>query len=226
MCRPTTSPRVVATSTCPTTRSTSEGSSGCSPATSATTWSGSVATGSTRPWAPSSAPTQSRPVTMSPVSSHIAVIRRLPSECPARSPSPPNRCCTTRLHVRPHVSSPQSAARAIRRSPGGSTSNCARSRPLDPPSSDTATTAVRSSVTRRRALRVAASPWPPPTATTREPVERGPGEGRRPGAGAVTRDPGRGARRAPRRRPSPAARPGSPPSRRSGACHRCSRSRP
>ena len=51
-----------------------------------------------------------------------------------------------RLQVRPQSSSPHSAASAIRRSPGGSTPNSPRSRPLDPPSSATVTTAVSSSV--------------------------------------------------------------------------------
>ena len=46
--------------------------------------------------------------------------------------------------VWPQSSSPQSAASAIRRSPGGSTPNSRRSRPEEPPSSATVTTAVRS----------------------------------------------------------------------------------
>ena len=52
------------------------------------------------------------------------------------------RCCSTRAQVRPHSSSPQSAASAIRRSPGGSTPNSPRSRPEEPPLSATVTTAV------------------------------------------------------------------------------------
>src|SRR5215813_9004298 len=122
--------------------------------------------GSTRPCAPSSRPTQSRPCTVSPSSSHSATISTLPTACPPRSPSPVKRCCTTRLQVVPHESSPHSAASAIRRSPGGRTPNSRRSRPLDPPSSATVTTAVRSRVTRRSADSEAYSPCPPPSATT------------------------------------------------------------
>ena len=91
---------------------------------------------------------------------------RLPTAWPASSPVPPNRCWTTRAHVVPQSSSPQSAASAIRRSPGGSTPNSWRSRPEDPPSSATVTIAVTSGVTRRRADSDAASPCPPPSATT------------------------------------------------------------
>ena len=72
-----------------------------------------------------------------------------------------------RLQVWPHSSSPHSAASAIRRSPGGSTPSSRRSRPLEPPSSATVTTAVSRSVTRRSADSDAASPCPPPSATTR-----------------------------------------------------------
>src|SRR4029077_6098364 len=113
----------------------------------------------------SSLPTQSRPATVSPSSSHSATMSRLPTECPARSQSPPNLCCTTLLQVVPHSSPPHSAPSAIRRSPGGRTPKSRRSRPLDPPSSATVTIAVRSSVTRRRAASEAASPCPPPSAT-------------------------------------------------------------
>src|SRR5262249_17561040 len=88
-------------------------------------------------------------------------------ECPASSPYPPNRCCTTRDQVVPQSSSPHSAASAIRRSPGGSTPNSRRSRPEDPPSSATVTIAVTSCVTLRSADSDAASPCPPPSATTR-----------------------------------------------------------
>ena len=84
----------------------------------------------------------------------------------AGRPSLRNRCWRTSLQVRPHSSSPHSAASAIRRSPGGSTPSSRRSRPLEPPSSATVTTAVSWSVTRRSADSEAASPWPPPSATT------------------------------------------------------------
>ena len=76
--------------------------------------------------------------------------RPLPAP-PRSSPAVPaeNRYWISRLQVVPHSSSPQSAASAIRRSPGGSTPNSRRSRPLDPPSSATVTIPVRSLVTRR-----------------------------------------------------------------------------
>src|SRR3954464_12829362 len=65
-----------------------------------------------------------------------------------------------------------SAARACRRSPGGRPPRSARSRPLDPPSSPTVTTAVMSrSAQSPRAIRSARNdadrPCPPPNATTR-----------------------------------------------------------
>ena len=86
---------------------------------------------------------------------------------PLSAPSPLNRYCRTSAQVRPDSSSPQSAARAIRRSPGGRQFSSARSRPEDPPSSATVTIAVSWSVTRRSADSDAARPWPPPNATTR-----------------------------------------------------------
>ena len=108
--------------------------------------------------------------------------------------------------------SPASAASAIRRSPGGSRPSSRRSRPDDPPSSATVTTAVTSVVSRRSAVSVACRPCPPP-------------ERDRLGS-TLTRAPGRGAR------PSPPCRPrrraaGRVPRRwrRCGACRRCSRRR-
>ena len=78
----------------------------------------------------------------------------------------------TSLHVRPQSSSPQRAASAIRRSPGGRTPSSARSRPLDPPSSATVTTAVSRSgdLPRARCRRWRPGPWPPPE---RDDVEAG-----------------------------------------------------
>ena len=64
---------------------------------------------------------------------------RLPTTWPRMSPSPAKRCWTTSAQVRPHSSSPHSAASAIRRSPGGSTPNSPRSRPDEPPLSATVT---------------------------------------------------------------------------------------
>src|SRR5436190_16620477 len=54
----------------------------------------------------------------------------------------------------------------MRRSPGGSRPRSRRSRPDEPPSSATVTSAVGSTPTRRSAARVTERPWPPPTATT------------------------------------------------------------
>ena len=129
------------------------GAAGSCPLTSAWISSGTADIGSTRPWAPSSRPTRSRAATGSPSCSHRPTSSRLPTACPASSPLPLKRCWMTRAQVRPQSSSPASAASAMRRSPGGSTPSSSRSRPLEPPSSATVTTAVRSPVTRRSAER-------------------------------------------------------------------------
>ena len=68
--------------------------------------------------------------------------------------------------LRPHSSSLQSAASAIRKSPGGKIGNSSRSLPLEPPLSATVTIAVIFEVKLRSAVRVAANPCPPPSATT------------------------------------------------------------
>ncbi len=128
--------------------------------TSASISRGTAAMGSTRPWAPRSRATQSRPSTVSWVS-HKAAMRRFPSECPRGRPGPEKRCCSTSLQVRPQASSRQSAASAIRRSPGGRMPNSSRSRPLDPPSSATVTTAVSRRVTCRRRLQRGRQPVSP-----------------------------------------------------------------
>ena len=159
-----TRPVVDAQATWPRTVDRACGRAGSAPSTSAARSSGTEAIGSTRPYAPSSRATQSRPCTVSPSSSHRATMSTLPTACPPSSASPVNRCCTTRLQVVPQASSPHSAARAIRRSPGGSTPNSRRSRPLEPPSSATVTIAVSCRVTRRSADRAANRPWPPPSA--------------------------------------------------------------
>ena len=166
----TISPSVVATSTWPRTVGVAAGSAGSRPRTSAVMSIGVSAIGSTRPRAPSSRPTQSSARTWSPSSSHRPTISRLPTTWPRISPSPAKRCWTTSAQVRPHSSSPHSAASAIRRSPGGSTPNSPRSRPDEPPLSATVTTAVtwsrvRSSWSRRSALSEAWRPCPPPRAT-------------------------------------------------------------
>src|SRR6476661_8253808 len=156
-----------ATRCCPRTSTVSSGRSGSWPRISATMSSGSAAIGSTRPRAPSRRPTRSSPWTVSPSSSQMETIMRLPSAWPWRSPVPAKRCCSTSRQVWPQSLSSQSAASAMRRSPGGRTSNSSRRRPLEPPSSATVTTAVTSSVSSRRADRAAASPCPPPSATMR-----------------------------------------------------------
>ena len=139
--------------------------------TSAVMSSGVSAIGSTRPRAPSSRPTQSRAATWSPSCSQRLTISRLPTTWPFISPVPAKRCWSTLAQVSPHSSSPHSAASAIRRSPGGSTPNSERSRPDEPPSSATVTTAVRSTGSRRRADRDAYRPCPPPSAV--DPAGRG-----------------------------------------------------
>src|SRR6476469_292248 len=153
------------------------GSAGSTPRTRAEMSIGVVAIGSTRPWAPRRRPTQSSARTWSPISSHSDTISRLPVTWPCISPCPAKRCCSTSPQVRPHSWSPQRAASAIRRSPGGSTPNSPRSRPDDPPLSATVTTAVRSSIvrsscSRRSADNVAKSPCPPPRATAACAVPR------------------------------------------------------
>src|SRR5580658_3813577 len=146
-----TRPVVFAQATWPRTVLIRRGNFGSIPSTSACSSSGTDDIGSTRPCAPSSRPTQSRPCTVSPSNSQSAMISRLPPACPPSSPFPVNLCCTTLLQVVPQESSPQSAASAIRRSPGGSTPYSRLSLPLEPPSSATVTMAVRSRVTRRSA---------------------------------------------------------------------------
>ena len=63
---------------------------------------------------------------------------RLPRAWPSRSP-PRNRCSNASRHT---VSDAASATRHFRRSPGAGTSWTFRSRPEEPPSSATLTTAV------------------------------------------------------------------------------------
>lgn len=161
-----TSPGVSATVAWPRTVEISSGRSGWWPRTMACRSSGTADIGSTRPCAPSSRPTHSRAATSSLSCSHSATISRLPTAWPCRSPLLTKRCWITLAQVLPHSSSPHRAASALRRSPGGSTPISVRSLPLEPPSSATVTTAVRSPVIRRSAASEAASPWPPPRATT------------------------------------------------------------
>src|SRR6266511_4040291 len=197
------------TSTCPAVTATS-----CWPwisrslppasSTSASIRSGTRDIGSTRPLTRSIAAASSSATTGSGYSCISPHSTRLPTACPASGPAPANRCWNSRAAF----SSPASAASAWRRSPGGSTPRSSRSRPLDPPSSATVTTAVTSSPgICRRARSDADSPCPPPKATTLIP------------------GPGRGVGR----RPPAAGRAGAGPAprrwRRCGACRRCSQPR-
>ena len=137
-----------ATATCPRMRCARCGSSSSRPVTSASMSSGSHAIGSTRPRAPTNAPTSSSAVTGSSRTSMSPASRRFPTACPARAPVPPKRCCRRRVQVRLGRGgaggelSPASAASAMRRSPGGSRPSSRRRRPDEPPSSATVTTAV------------------------------------------------------------------------------------
>ena len=126
-----------------------------------------------------------------------------------------NRCCSTRAQVSPHSSSPQRAARAIRRSPGGSTPNSSRSRPDEPPSSATVTTAVSvgrdagAAPTERRVQPVAATERD--DAVARAPSGSLPAEVAVQHLACVEAGLAQAAGRSPRS------------SRRCGACRRCSR---
>lgn len=113
---------------------------------------------------------------------------------------------------------------------GGRTPSSSRSRPLEPPSSATVTTAVRSPVIRRSAVRDAERPMPPPRATTLgcpprlrpESAEVARLSRRIRRLRPVTRAPcpgGRGRSRCLRRR---GGRRASPTWRPSGACRPCS----
>ena len=141
-----TRPRVVATcDLAPHLGPRVEGSPGSAPTTSAVMSSGTVAIGSTRPsrlqeaGRPGRARRRGRRA--APRSPRSAGCReradpsRRRSGSGAGAPSP--RCD-------PQSSSPHSADRACRRSPGGRQSNSSRSRPEEPPLSATVTTAVRS----------------------------------------------------------------------------------
>ena len=98
--------------------------------------------------------------------SHRAVSSKLPSAWPSNSPLEVKRYCIISAQLLPHSSSAQRAARAILKSPGGSELNSLLNLPLDPPLSATVTIAVNSFVIFLKADKVAARPWPPPSATT------------------------------------------------------------
>ena len=87
------------------------------------------------------------------------VAERVPGELAASRTGARTRPAT----VRPPGAS---ATRLLRRSPGAGTPRSRRSRPDDPPSSATLTTAVIDAAYSRAARNVTASPCPPPSATT------------------------------------------------------------
>ena len=131
---------------------------------------------------PSSRATMSSPATGSPSRSHRPrsagcrwrgrpAARRRGSGTAARRP----RSGPTRRH---HTARPGPSAGH----PAAGSCSSARSRPEEPPSSATVTMAVSRSVIRRSALSEAASPWPPPNATTAGSRARdgSPGAGRPP----------------------------------------------
>src|SRR5438046_6661687 len=152
-------PRVIATACWPRTDRTSPSP----PRTSASISSGTRDIGSTRPETRSSAPAASSATTGSVCISISPHSTRLPTGCPASGSAPRKRYWNSRASA----SSPARAASACRRSPGGRTPRSARSRPLEPPSSATVTTAVIARPgTRRRARSDADNPCPPPNATT------------------------------------------------------------
>ena len=218
-----------ATRCCPRTSTVSSGRSGSWPRISATISSGSAAIGSTRPRAPSRRPTRSRPCD--------GVAEQLPDrddhEVAERVALEVARCRRNGAAARRARCGPSRCRRTAPTAPSagrraGSTSNSSRSRPLEPPSSATVTTAVTLSVSSRRAVSAAARPWPPPSATMRrwcgEP--RG-GRGVVTAMVPVTPGPGRGGRRTCRRgRARRAARSAPRRSRRTGACRPCTRRRP
>src|SRR5450759_5251176 len=124
---------------------------------------GSAVAGRTRPTAPTSRAASSIAATGSPRVSARPTRTRLPSAWPSSSPAV-NRCSNAPAQRLPGAAS---ATRHLRRSPGGRTSRSRRSRPEDPPSSATLTTAVMSPAYWRAARSATARPWPPPSATTR-----------------------------------------------------------
>ena len=146
-------PLVVATSACPRTICVPLASSKVASISSAC-----AAIGSTRPTTFNSAPTRSRPATVSSSRSQSAARRRFPTAWPLSSPVLVKRYCMICAQLRPHSSSLHSAASAILKSPGGMMENSSRNLPLDPPLSATVTIAVISVVNCRSAVRVAANP--------------------------------------------------------------------
>ena len=109
-------------------------------AASALRTTGSVAAGTTRPTAPRSRAASSSPFWGSPQAAMSPAMTRLPRAWPTSS-SASKRCSKAAASAEP---SSARATRHLRRSPGGMMSSWRRSRPDDPPSSATDTTAVSS----------------------------------------------------------------------------------
>ena len=157
----------VSSSTCPTMVFYPFGCAGSGARTSATILRGTVATGKTRPWAPSNAATQSNPATRFPVSLQCGIGR-------FRWRAPPSR----RFHRSDAASPVTTFAPGVitaergeghAQVPGGGNRVHRGSVHFEPPSSATLTIAVTSSVRRRSALSEEDSPCPPPSATTAGP---------------------------------------------------------
>ena len=150
-------PGVVATATCPRITRLIRGSLS-SPETSASICKAIGHMGSTRPMTPRIRPNSSSAATGSARTSSSPASSRLPIGWPASAPLPPNRCWMMVAHSLPCGLSAARAANAMRRSPGGMMSSSDRSRPDEPPSSATVTTAVTCGVSLRAADSVAYSP--------------------------------------------------------------------
>src|SRR5918995_1304202 len=121
----------------------------------------SVAAGRTRPLILKNRAACSTPSQNPPAMSASAAIMMLPTLWSFRSPGASKRYSKTSASLR----RPASATRQFLTSPGGATPSSWRSRPLEPPSSATVTTAVRSPTLSLRPLSNTGRPVPPPNAT-------------------------------------------------------------
>src|SRR5215217_3452930 len=91
-----------------------------------------------------------------------AAMMMLPTVCSERSPPPSKRYSKTSASFL----RPARATRQFLTSPGGATPSSCLSLPLEPPSSATVTTAVRSPTRSRKPRKSTGNPVPPPKATT------------------------------------------------------------
>src|ERR671911_1549621 len=121
----------------------------------------SVAAGKTRPLILKNRAACSTPSQNPPAISASAAIIMLPTLWSFRSPGASKRYSKTSANLR----RPASATRQFLTSPGGATPSSWRSRPLEPPSSATVTTAVSSPTLSLKPLSSTGSPVPPPNAT-------------------------------------------------------------